>query len=100
MIKCSFQFKGRNSSPIAIAFVLYALGQHTNVQEKLFKEIKNVFGSDKNEPITSQQLQELTYLDFVIKESMRLYPPIPAIARYIEEDISLGMFEMIFGIYQ
>lgn len=82
-------FNGRNSSPVAIAFVLYALGQHKDIQEKVFKEVKNVFGSDKNEPITSQQLQELTYLDLVIKESMRLYPPIPAVARYIEEDISL-----------
>ncbi|XP_037028826.1 cytochrome P450 4d2-like [Bradysia coprophila] len=82
-------FNGRNSSPVAIAFVLYALGQHKDIQEKVFKEIKNVFGSDKNESITSQQLQDLTYLDWVIKETMRLYPPIPAIARYIEEDICL-----------
>ncbi|KAJ6637667.1 Cytochrome P450 4d2 [Pseudolycoriella hygida] len=82
-------FNGRNSSPVAIAFVLYALGQHIDVQQTLFKEIKYVFGSDKSDPITIQQLQELPYLDSVIKEAMRLYPPIPAVARYIEEDIRL-----------
>lgn len=50
-----------------------------------------MFGNDVNQPVTSQQLQELEYLDAVVKESMRLYPPIPAIGRYIEEDIRLGM---------
>lgn len=83
-------FQGRNSSPVGAAFVLYALGQHKDVQQKLFNDIKDIFGSNKNEPILNQQLQEIPYLDFIIKETMRLYPPIPAIGRYIEEDIRLG----------
>lgn len=84
------KFQGRNSSPVAVAFVLYALGQHPEVQKKLFKAIKDVFGSDTGDSVTYQQLQEVTYLDFVVKEALRLYPPIPAIGRYIEEDIHLG----------
>lgn len=70
---------------------MYALAQHKDVQQRLFKDIKDVFGSNKDDSVINQQLQELPYLDFVVKETMRLYPPIPAIGRYIEEDIRLGM---------
>lgn len=66
------------------------LSRHKYVQDKLFAEIKQVFGNDKNAPITYRQLQELKYIELVTKESFRLYPPVPGIGRTIEEDIKLG----------
>lgn len=36
------------------------------------------------------EIQELYYLERCIKESMRLYPPVPTIFRYIAEDLQLS----------
>jgi cytochrome P450 family 4 len=35
-------------------------------------------------------LKEMKYLERVIKETMRLYPPAPVIARELTEDIEIG----------
>jgi len=35
-------------------------------------------------------LNEMKYLDRVIKESLRLYPSVPQISRLLKEDIEIG----------
>lgn len=66
------------------------LSRHSSVQQKVFDEIKEVIGTDESKPVTYRQLQDLKYMDLVLKESFRLLPPIPLIGRHIEEDIVLG----------
>lgn len=34
----------------------------------------------------------MKYLERVIFESLRMYPPVPIIARKVNEDVKLGMF--------
>ena len=36
-----------------------------------------------------EDLSQMKYLEMVIKESMRLYPPIPMWARWLDEDITI-----------
>ncbi|KAJ6622133.1 Cytochrome P450 4C1, partial [Pseudolycoriella hygida] len=55
---------------------------------KIFAEIQDVFGNG-NESASYRKLQNLKYLEMVIKESMRLYPPVPIIGRKIEEEMEL-----------
>lgn len=65
------------------------LSRHKDVQDKLFEEIVNVFGTDKNAKVTHHQLQELKYMEMVIKETLRLYPSLHAIGRYLDQDLKL-----------
>lgn len=37
-----------------------------------------------------KKLPQMKYMDMVIKETLRMYPPVPAIGRYIDQDIDLG----------
>lgn len=69
---------------------MYELSRNKHVQDKLFREVVNVFGTDKDAPITYRQLNELKYMEAVIKETMRLYPAVPQIGRYIDKDLILG----------
>ncbi|XP_049314871.1 probable cytochrome P450 4d14 [Bactrocera dorsalis] len=85
----TFMFEGHDTTTSGISFTCYLLSRHPNVQQKVFEEIRAVIGDDKQRPITLHDLQELKYLECVIKESMRLYPPVPSIGRYIEQDVYL-----------
>ncbi|KAL3278889.1 hypothetical protein HHI36_016409 [Cryptolaemus montrouzieri] len=54
-------------------------------EDKLYEEIHSVFGDDDREP-TNTDLLELKYIDRCIKESLRLYPSVPIVARKVGED--------------
>lgn len=60
--------------------------------------IQAVFG-DSNTSITAEDLHRLKYLEAVIKESLRLYPPVPVIVRKSEKDIMLRMYLPFLAIW-
>jgi cytochrome P450 len=64
---------GHDTSTALMAWALYLLATHDEVQAQVHAEIERVFGA--GEP-TSEDLGQLVYLDQVIKETLRLYPPI------------------------
>ncbi|GIX90354.1 cytochrome P450 4V2 [Caerostris extrusa] len=67
----------------------YMIGLYPEVQEKIHQELNCVLGADSKGPLSISDLNELQYLDCVLKESHRLFPPAIAIGRKISEDISI-----------
>lgn len=90
--KNHLHFQGHDTTTIATCSMLFALSRHKHVQDKVLAEIVSIFGANANAPITYRQLNELKYMDLVIKESLRFYPAVPAIGRYIDHDIVLGKY--------
>ncbi|XP_065366481.1 cytochrome P450 4d2-like [Calliphora vicina] len=86
----TFMVAGHDTTASGISFTLHLLARHPEIQQKLVEEIKEVIGTDKNKPVTIRDLQELKYMECVIKESVRLYPPGPIIGRQIQEDVKVG----------
>jgi cytochrome P450 len=59
-------------------------------QDKAYEELEGIFeGSER--PPTMKDLNEMKYLERVIKESLRLYPSVPGFSRYVKEDVEIGM---------
>jgi cytochrome P450 len=59
------------------------------LQDKAYEELEQIFeGSDRSP--TMKDLNEMKYLERVIKESLRLYPSVPQYSRLLKEDIELG----------
>ncbi|XP_065365616.1 probable cytochrome P450 4d14 [Calliphora vicina] len=86
----TFTFGGHDTITYAISFTLYLISRHPEVQQKAFAEVLKIIGPDKSKPVSMRELQELKYLECVIKESLRLYPPAPVIGRKTEEDYKIG----------
>ncbi|CRK95471.1 CLUMA_CG008940, isoform A [Clunio marinus] len=86
----TFMFEGHDTTNSAIAFTLYNIGKYKYVQQKCFDEIKRVIGDDRNKPITMKELNELKYLELVIKETLRLYPSVPLIGREVVEEMKIN----------
>ncbi|GIY38656.1 cytochrome P450 4V2 [Caerostris darwini] len=59
------------------------------VQEKIHQELDSVLGVDSKGPLSVADLNELTYLDCVLKECNRLYTPVPIIARKVSEETTI-----------
>uniref|UniRef100_A0A182VPL4 Uncharacterized protein n=3 Tax=Anopheles merus TaxID=30066 RepID=A0A182VPL4_ANOME len=86
----TFMFEGHDTTTIAISFTLLLLARHPEVQERVYREVVAIVGNDPATPATHRNLQDMKYLELVIKESLRLYPPVPIIARRFTENVELG----------
>lgn len=95
MIDCNafpfgFFFQGHDTTTSGITFCLYNIARNPDVQRKCFEEIVEIFGKDLKAPTTLTQLNQLSYLELVIKESLRLFPSVPFVGRMATDDINLS----------
>ncbi|MEM7800886.1 MAG: cytochrome P450, partial [Chloroflexota bacterium] len=70
-----------------LVFTLYLVSQHPEVREKIDEELRRVV---KDEPISLAHIGQLTYLEMVLKESMRLLPVTTVLTRQTSERVELG----------
>ena len=94
----TFMFAGHDTTTSAISFCLYNLAKHPAIQQKVFDEIRNVIGDDVNQPVTQKILNDLHYLELVIKESLRLFPAVPIFGRVAQEDIKISKTNRTFQV--
>ncbi|GAB2289448.1 hypothetical protein Dimus_023757 [Dionaea muscipula] len=66
---------GTDTTSTTLEWAMVELLRHTKAKEKLQKEVRGVT-SGKTE-ITEEDLEKMTYLRAVIKETLRLHPPAP-----------------------
>lgn len=83
----TFMFGGHDTSSTALTWAIYLLGRYPDKQQKLHDELDAIFDGDKSCDITTDHLSQLVYLDLVIKEVLRLYPPVAFIGRQTDEEV-------------
>ncbi|CAG9854205.1 unnamed protein product [Phyllotreta striolata] len=100
----TFMFAGHDTVASTISFTLHALANNPSVQQKTLEEQIEMFGDIKSAKPTYADLQNMNYLDMVIKESMRMYAPVPLIVRKTTEEFEWegNVFpkDLTIGIYQ
>lgn len=63
---------GHETTANALTFMLHLLGNHSEIQQKVYDEITEIESQTSD---VVEQLQKMNYINAVINESMRLYPP-------------------------
>ncbi|CAI2177310.1 11164_t:CDS:10 [Funneliformis geosporum] len=87
-----FFVAGHDTSSTALSISLYFLARYPEMQEKAREEVISILG---NEPITPtmEQLKEMKYINAVIKEALRIYPPATAIVpRKLSKPMKIGPY--------
>ncbi|KAJ8709484.1 hypothetical protein PYW08_009488 [Mythimna loreyi] len=86
---------GHESMPNVLLYATVLLGSHPEAQEKLFSEIQEVIGGDRD--VEKLDLSRMQYLEAVLKESMRLYSVAPLMGRKLERDVKLKNYTLSSG---
>jgi len=82
---------GHETTANALSWTWLLLGQHPEVEEKLVEELRRVLGGRAP---TASVLPRLTYTEMVLREAMRLYPPVWVIGRRALAPFRLGNYEL------
>ncbi|XP_032682980.1 cytochrome P450 4C1-like [Odontomachus brunneus] len=84
----TFMFEGHDTTSMAICFTLLLLAEHKDIQDRVREEVKTVMQQCEG-TLTMTSLQNLSYLERCLKESLRLYPSVFFITRVTAENVQL-----------
>jgi len=86
----TFLIAGHETTSGLLSFAVYFLLQNPEVLARAYEEVDRVLGPDGGAPPTYAQVNQLTYLDQVLKESLRLWPTAPVFALSPHKDTMIG----------
>jgi cytochrome P450 len=85
---------GHETTASALAWTFYLLSRNPAPRDRLVAELRDVLGG---RPPEVDDLPRLPYLDWVVSESMRLYPPAWIVNRTAIEPFELGGYSFPAG---
>jgi cytochrome P450 len=85
---------GHETTAVALSWTWYLLAQNPEAEEKLWSELRHVL--DGRSP-RAADLPNLPYTERVVKEAMRLYPPVWAMVRNPIKDCEIGGYRIPAG---
>ncbi|CAO1396485.1 unnamed protein product [Diamesa serratosioi] len=80
---------GYETTSYTIANCLLVLAMHQDIQEEVLEEILQEFPTDDDSMIDIESLAKLELLDRVLKETLRLIPVFPIVARETMDDFEI-----------
>ncbi|MDQ0347692.1 bifunctional cytochrome P450/NADPH--P450 reductase [Ancylobacter vacuolatus] len=81
---------GHETTSGMLSYALYHLWKNPEVLEKLIAEVDQVLGRDFSYVPTYEDCGRLDYTQRVLKEALRLCPPVPMFPRYVTRDTTVG----------
>ncbi|XP_049807925.1 cytochrome P450 4g15 [Schistocerca nitens] len=89
----TIMFEGHDTTAAGSSFFLSMMGIHQDIQDKVIQELDEIFG-DSDRPATFQDTLEMKYLERCILETLRMFPPVPIIARQLHEELKLASMDV------
>jgi cytochrome P450 len=87
----SFFLAGHETTANVLSWALYLLSRHPEAGDRLRQELAGVLNG---RPPSAQDIPRLVYCTMVIKESLRLYPPVWIIPRIAIADVVVGDYQL------
>jgi cytochrome P450 len=81
---------GHETTANALTWTFYLLSQNPNIDAKLLEELKSVIGDTR--AVTVKDIPKLEYTEKVLRESMRLFPPVWSMSRHVDSGFTLWDF--------
>ncbi|XP_044047491.1 cytochrome P450 3A30-like [Siniperca chuatsi] len=83
-----FLFAGYETSATTLVFLAYNLARNPEVMKHLQEEIDSTFPNKG--PVQYEALIQMEYLDSVVSECLRLYPPVTRLERTAKETVKIN----------
>jgi cytochrome P450 len=90
-----FLFAGHDTTSSQLSWTSWLLASHPEIQEKIYQEVKSVFGD--REKLTFDDYTRLEYTNCVVRESMRLFPPVTHVLKEAAKDDEIGGYHIPQG---
>lgn len=81
-----FFFAGFDTTSSCLAFLVYELAINPNVQDRLYDEVHAADQALDGNALTYEVLQKMKYLDMVVSELLRKWPPVVVLDRLCTKD--------------
>uniref|UniRef100_A0A672TYU8 CP4B1 protein n=1 Tax=Strigops habroptila TaxID=2489341 RepID=A0A672TYU8_STRHB len=82
----TFMFAGHDTTASGISWLLYCLSLHPEYQQQCREEVRGILGN--RDSIEWEDLGKMNYTTMCIKESLRLFPPVPVVSRRLHKPIT------------
>ncbi|MDQ2857571.1 MAG: cytochrome P450, partial [Candidatus Eremiobacteraeota bacterium] len=86
----TFLIAGHETTSGLLAFAVYFLLNNPAVLKRAYEEVDRVLGTDPSQKPTLKQVNALTYIGQILKESLRLWPTAPAFGLLPYRDEVIG----------
>ena len=93
----TFLFEGHDTTTSAMSWTLYCLAKHPEHQEKVREEVRRVLNGRQS--LVYEDLKDLKYTQWCIKEAMRLYPPVFLFFREASREIEVEGIKIPKGVW-
>uniref|UniRef100_A0A8C6NCP1 Uncharacterized protein n=1 Tax=Melopsittacus undulatus TaxID=13146 RepID=A0A8C6NCP1_MELUD len=78
----TFMFEGHDTTASGISWLLYCMSLYPEYQQRCREEIQGILGDRDTD------LGKMTYTTMCIKESLRLFPPVPSVSRRLHKPVT------------
>ncbi|KAK9478075.1 cytochrome P450 [Lipomyces japonicus] len=93
----TFLFAGHETTAGAVTWALFTMAQNQDIQERLRTEIRENFPGGVDAIQTAEAIESAKYLNNVVRECLRLNPPVLLTTREAAEDVTIEGLEIKKG---